>query len=71
MFPGDFTTLGSRMTKGGKQQLIRDGRSAARISNKLRSQDRSGGVVLTTACTKTPAWTLPTSGGHSRPPVDP
>ena len=32
----DFTTPGGRMTRGWKRQLIHDGRSAARISNKLR-----------------------------------
>ena len=42
------------------------GWSAARISNKLPPTDSGGGVLLTTARTKMPAWTLPPAKTHDR-----
>ena len=49
----DLATCGSGRPPGGKRQLIREGGSAARISNELGPPDCSGGVRLTTARTKT------------------
>ena len=44
----------------------RSGKSATWISNELRPRDSGGGAHLTTAQTKTPAWTIHPADTHDR-----
>ena len=53
------------MPPGRKRRLIREGGSAAWISNELRPPDY-GGAPLTTARTKTSIWTVPPADTHNR-----
>ena len=62
----DLTTFVSRTSPVGKRRLIREGGSAAPISNELGPPDSGDGARLTTAWTKTPAWTVPLADTHDR-----